>query len=49
MVRDVVADLGVGLLRLQRGRLHMLDIFREDAADAAEAADAAGSTGEVRA
>jgi ABC-2 type transport system ATP-binding protein len=27
-VRDVVADLGVGLLRLQRGRHHMLDIFR---------------------
>jgi ABC-2 type transport system ATP-binding protein len=27
-VRDVVADLGIGLLRLQRGRHHMLDIFR---------------------
>jgi hypothetical protein len=23
-----VADLGVGLVRLQRGRHHMLDIFR---------------------
>jgi len=33
VVRDVVADLGVGLLRMQRGRLHMLDIFR-DGADA---------------
>jgi ABC-2 type transport system ATP-binding protein len=29
-VRDVVAELGVGLLRLQRGRHHMLDIFRDD-------------------
>jgi len=28
VVRDVVADLGVGLVRLQRGRHHMLDIFR---------------------
>jgi ABC-2 type transport system ATP-binding protein len=28
-VRDAVADLGVGLLRLQRGRHHMLDIFRD--------------------
>jgi ABC-2 type transport system ATP-binding protein len=27
-VRDTVADLGVGLVRLQRGRHHMLDIFR---------------------
>jgi len=27
-IRDVVADLGVGLLRMQRGRHHMLDIFR---------------------
>ncbi len=27
-VRDLVADLGVGLLRLQQGRHHMLDIFR---------------------
>jgi len=29
LVRDVVADLGVGMLRMQRGRLHMRDIFRE--------------------
>jgi ABC-2 type transport system ATP-binding protein len=29
LVRDTVADLGVGLVRLQRGRLHMLDMFRE--------------------
>jgi ABC-2 type transport system ATP-binding protein len=28
VVRDVVAELGVGMVRLQRGRLHMLDIFR---------------------
>jgi ABC-2 type transport system ATP-binding protein len=28
VVRDVVADLGVGLVRLQRSRHHMLDIFR---------------------
>ncbi len=27
-VRDVVADLGVGLVRMQRRRHHMLDIFR---------------------
>jgi ABC-2 type transport system ATP-binding protein len=31
-VRDAVADLGVGLVRLQRGRHHMLDIFRSGAA-----------------
>jgi ABC-2 type transport system ATP-binding protein len=29
LVRDTVADLGVGLVRLQRGRLHMLDMFRD--------------------
>ncbi len=29
-VRDTVADLGVGLVRLQRGRHHMLDIFRPE-------------------
>jgi ABC-2 type transport system ATP-binding protein len=29
LVRDVVADLGVGLVRLQRGRQHMLDMFRD--------------------
>jgi ABC-2 type transport system ATP-binding protein len=34
-VRDVVADLGVGLLRLQRGRHHMLDIFRPGSEDVA--------------
>jgi ABC-2 type transport system ATP-binding protein len=28
LVRDVVADLGVGLVRLERRRHHMLDIFR---------------------
>jgi ABC-2 type transport system ATP-binding protein len=28
VVRDVVADLGVGLVRLQRSRQHMLDMFR---------------------
>ena len=32
-VRDVVADLGVGLVRLQRGRHHMLDIFRPAESD----------------
>jgi len=30
IVRDVVAELGVGMVRLQRGRLHMLDIFRTE-------------------
>ncbi len=30
VVRDVVADLGVGLVRLQRGRHHMLDMFRDE-------------------
>jgi ABC-2 type transport system ATP-binding protein len=30
VVRDVVADLGVGLVRLQRGRQHMLDMFRDE-------------------
>jgi ABC-2 type transport system ATP-binding protein len=34
LVRDVVAELGVGMVRLQRGRLHMLDIFRTAATDA---------------
>jgi ABC-2 type transport system ATP-binding protein len=29
VVRDVVADLGVGLVRLQQGRQHMLDMFRD--------------------
>jgi ABC-2 type transport system ATP-binding protein len=29
VVRDVIADLGVGLVRLQRGRQHMLDMFRD--------------------
>jgi ABC-2 type transport system ATP-binding protein len=29
VVRDVVAELGVGLVRLQRGRQHMLDMFRD--------------------
>jgi ABC-2 type transport system ATP-binding protein len=38
VVRDVVADLGVGLVRLQRGRHHMLDIFRTEAVDAGEPA-----------
>jgi hypothetical protein len=33
----VVADLGVGLVRLQRGRHHMLDMFRS-APDAGAAA-----------
>jgi len=32
LVRDVVADLGVGLVRLARGRHHMLDLFRDGAA-----------------
>ena len=31
LVRDVVAEVGVGLVRLQRGRHHMLDIFRQEA------------------
>jgi ABC-2 type transport system ATP-binding protein len=38
LVRDVVAELGVGLLRLQRGRHHMLDIFRAGTDDAAAGA-----------
>jgi ABC-2 type transport system ATP-binding protein len=29
LVRDAVADLEVGLVRLQRGRQHMLDMFRD--------------------
>ena len=29
VVRDVVAELDAGLVRLQRGRHHMLDMFRE--------------------
>ena len=29
LARDVVAELGVGLVRLQRGRRHMLDMFRD--------------------
>ena len=33
-VRDAVADLGVGLVRLQRGRHHMLDMFRDEPAPA---------------
>ena len=32
VVRDTVAGLGVGLVRLQRGRHHMVDIFRDEAA-----------------
>jgi ABC-2 type transport system ATP-binding protein len=42
VVRDVVADLGVGLVRLQRSRQHMLDIFRTTPDAAAVAADAGG-------
>jgi ABC-2 type transport system ATP-binding protein len=34
LVRDAVADLGIGLVRLQRGRQHMLDMFRDAPADA---------------
>jgi len=30
VVRDVVADLEVGLVRLQQGRQHMLDMFRDE-------------------
>jgi ABC-2 type transport system ATP-binding protein len=43
VVRDVVADLGVGLVRLQRSRQHMLDMFRSapDVVDGA-GADAGG-------
>jgi ABC-2 type transport system ATP-binding protein len=48
LVRDVVADLGVGLVRLERRRHHMLDIFRPTAAAAAAAAAGAAATpGEV--
>ena len=47
VVRDVVADLGVGLVRLQRGRHHMLDIFRT-AIDADQSA-LANTVGSVRA
>jgi ABC-2 type transport system ATP-binding protein len=32
LVRDVVADLDAGLVRLARGRHHMLDLFRDGAA-----------------
>ena len=32
LVRDVVVELGVGLVRLQRGRRHMLDMFRDPGA-----------------
>jgi ABC-2 type transport system ATP-binding protein len=39
LVRDVVADLGDGMVRLQRGRLHMLDIFRTAADAPADALD----------
>jgi ABC-2 type transport system ATP-binding protein len=35
VVRDTVADLGVGLVRLQRGRQHMLDMFRDGQGGAA--------------
>jgi ABC-2 type transport system ATP-binding protein len=38
VVRDVVAELGVGLVRLQRGRHHMLDIFRTESVAAGEPA-----------
>jgi ABC-2 type transport system ATP-binding protein len=31
LVRDVVADLDAGLVRLARGRHHMLDLFRDGA------------------
>jgi ABC-2 type transport system ATP-binding protein len=41
LVRDVVAELGVGMVRLQRGRLHMLDIFRTAADPPADALDGA--------
>ena len=34
LVRDAVADLGIGLVRLQRGRQHMLDMFRDAPVDA---------------
>ncbi len=35
LVRDVVADLGVGMIRLQQRRQHMLDIFRPPPVDVA--------------
>jgi ABC-2 type transport system ATP-binding protein len=37
VVRDVVAELGVGLVRLQRSRQHMLDMFRSAPGAAADA------------
>jgi ABC-2 type transport system ATP-binding protein len=44
VVRDVVADLGVGLVRLQRSRQHMLDMFRSaPEGSSAAAADVVGS------
>jgi ABC-2 type transport system ATP-binding protein len=46
VVRDAVADLGVGLVRLQRSRQHMLDIFRTAAVDVEEKAPA-GTGSEV--
>jgi ABC-2 type transport system ATP-binding protein len=46
VVRDVVADLGVGLVRLQRGRQHMLDMFR-DAPEPTAAAAGAAAGGEA--
>jgi ABC-2 type transport system ATP-binding protein len=48
VVRDVVADLGVGLVRLQRGRHHMLDIFRS-APDEGGAAAVAGDVARAEA
>jgi ABC-2 type transport system ATP-binding protein len=46
-VRDVVADLGVGLVRLERRRHHMLDIFRPDGGTPVAAVSGPGA-GEVR-
>ncbi len=48
-VRDVVADLGVGLVRLERRRHHMLDMFRPTAPalDTTAAATFGATGGEV--
>src|SRR5918993_3697779 len=40
LVRDAVTDLGIGLVRLQRGRQHMLDMFRDAPAGRAPVGDA---------
>jgi ABC-2 type transport system ATP-binding protein len=40
-VRDCVAHLGVGLVRMQRRRHHLTEIFRPDTAPAAASEEGA--------